>query len=148
MSDSHGCYELVNKLNEQFNYDYIFFCGDGIRDLGVNVYNPKFVYVKGNCDYYSYNEPETQTLFLDGFKIFITHGDSFFVKKGLDNLHYFAKQKQYNLVCFGHTHLNCMCEKDGIVYINSGALKNGDYAEIEIKDGKINCELKNVRELN
>ena len=80
----------------------------------------------------------------------VTHGDSFFVKKGLDNLHYFSKQKQYNLVCFGHTHLQTKVEKDGIIYINAGALKNGDYAEIEIKDKKVNCEFKNIlnKELN
>lgn len=144
ISDSHGHSDYINFLVDKGNYGYIFFAGDGIRDLGVNVYDPKFVYVKGNCDFYAHNEPETQTLFLNEIKILVTHGDSFFVKKGLDNLHYFSKQKEYKLVCYGHTHLQGIYEKDGITYINSGALKNGDYAEIEIVNGKIVCEFKNI----
>lgn len=148
ISDSHGHSDYINKLINSHSYNYVFFAGDGIRDLSVNVYDPTFVYVKGNCDFYSYDDPITQTLFLDGVKILVTHGNDFYVKRGLENLHFFSKQKQYNLVCFGHTHTKGMYEKEGITYINSGALKNGDYAEIEIKDEKINCEFKNVKELN
>lgn len=145
ISDSHGKREWVNCLVEQELYDYVFFAGDGLRDLGVNTYDPKFVCVKGNCDFFEQDAPITQTLYLNGVKILVTHGDYFKVKYGLEILQKFAKEKQYNLVCFGHTHSKTDVEIDGIKYINAGSFKNGDYAEIEITDNGINVVQKNLK---
>ncbi len=144
ISDSHGKKELINFLIEQKNYDHVFFAGDGLRDLGVNIYDPKFVSVKGNCDFFEQDAPITQTLWLNNFKVLITHGDYYKVKYGLEVLHKFAKEKKYNLVCFGHTHSKTNIEIDGIKYINSGSLKNGDYAEIQIDAFGINVVQKNI----
>ena len=42
-----------------------------------------------------------------------------------------------NVVCFGHTHKQKFEVLEGITLINAGAFKNGDYAELTVKNGKI-----------
>ena len=148
ISDSHGKREYIEQLVQNNNYQYIFFAGDGIRDLGVDIYDPKFVYVKGNCDFFSITEPITQTIFVNDLKVLITHGDYFNVKYGLERLQQFAAEKGYGLVCFGHTHNKLFFEQGGIVYVNPGSLKNGNFAEIKIANGKIEVELKNILDVN
>lgn len=143
ISDSHGKKEFLDELLER-NYNYVFFLGDGLRDLGVNVYDPKVKFVKGNCDLFAFNEPITETLFLEGHKILLTHGDYFKVKLGLETLEMFGEEKGYNLVCYGHTHTKNECDVNQIKYVNPGSLKNGDYAEITLNGGKIEVVFKNI----
>ena len=147
ISDSHGKKEYIEQLVQCNNYQYIFFAGDGIRDLGVDIYDPKFVYVRGNCDFFAINEPITQTIFVDNLKILITHGDYYNVKYGLEKLQLFAIKNNYNLICFGHTHKKMFLEQDGKIFINAGSLKNGDFAEIKIENGKVSAEFKNIEEI-
>ena len=55
ISDSHGYETYINTLLQK-DYDYIFFMGDGLRDLGSIINLDNVYYVKGNCDYYFLNE--------------------------------------------------------------------------------------------
>lgn len=145
ISDSHGKKEYIDKLTAGDEYDYVFHLGDGAdRDLGTNEYDPKFLFVKGNCDYFS-DKPITQSLNLDGYKILLTHGDTYKVKFGLETIKSFATSKGYDIVCFGHTHRAMHEVYDGVHYINPGALKNGEYAELVLqKDVKV--EFKNIKD--
>ena len=145
VSDSHGRKNFLEDLINSKNHDYIFYLGDGAdRDIGTNIYDPSFIYVKGNCDNYYSDFPLTQTLNIEGLKILITHGHEQKVKYGLEYMLNFAKSKGYKLVCFGHTHKQVFMEKDGIIFINPGALKNGDYAELMLDNKTIDCKLLNM----
>lgn len=147
VSDSHGNKEGINFLINTLKYDYFFFAGDGLRDLGSSIYDNRTVCVKGNCDFFAYGEPITQTLFVEGVKILLTHGDYYRVKYGMDGLKLFAEGKEYKLVCFGHTHNKTHFQENGITYVNAGAFKSGNYAEIDVKGGNINVEFKNINDI-
>lgn len=147
ISDSHGKQEYVQKLLNN-KYDYVFYAGDGIRDLGINIYDPSVIYVKGNCDLFEQDAPITRTVFINDLKILITHGDYYKVKQGLESVSVFAKNNGYNMVCFGHTHTKwneCINET---WFVNAGSLKNGNYAEIILKDKNISVAFKNICEDN
>lgn len=144
VSDSHGRKEELNDLINSENWDYVLFAGDGLRDLGCSIYDPKFIYVRGNCDFFAQDEPITQTIFVGSYKILLTHGDYYKVKLGLENLHAFAVSKGYNVVCYGHTHEKFQKEIDGVKYINPGSFKTGNYAEIYIRDNQLTLNMKNI----
>ncbi len=141
MSDSHGAQNNINCLFEK-NYDYIIFLGDGLKDLGVYTNLNNCFYVKGNCDVFAYDIPLSQTIFISGIKMFITHGHEFCVKHGTEILQKHVENEEYGIVCFGHTHIRFLQFTNETLFINPGAIGNGEYAEIEItKDGKINGKL-------
>lgn len=141
MSDSHGAQNNINFLVEK-NYDYIIFLGDGLKDLGAYSNLNNCFYVKGNCDIFAYDEPLSQSFFVCGIKFFITHGNVFHVKRGIEVLQEQVDNCDYGVVCFGHTHKKFIQIINKTLYLNPGAIGNGEYAEIEItKDGKVNGKL-------
>lgn len=147
ISDSHGKKSCLNELINNPIYDYIFHMGDGSEnDLGTAIYDSRVVYVKGNCDYFC-DGAITQTLYLCDKKILITHGHEYKVKYGMETLSYFAKANGYQLVCFGHTHIQTDITIDGIRFINPGALKNGEYAELIVNNDDIKVIFKTIKEI-
>ena len=69
-----------------------------------------------------------------GKKIFITHGHLYNVKYTLNNLYYAAREKNADIVCFGHTH-NPMSEYvDGLYVLNPGSCHGygASYAYIDV----------------
>lgn len=50
---------------------------------------------------------------------------------------------RYDIVCFGHTHIQAYFKVENTIYINPGAFKNNEYAYIEdntlyfIKDNQV-----------
>ena len=100
--------------------------------------------MRGNCDFFAYDEPITQTIFLDNYKVLITHGDYYKVKNGFEGLQAFAEGNGYNLVCFGHTHQKVLKKENNVTYVNAGSLKNGDYAEITLTKDKILVEFRRM----
>ena len=146
VSDSHGNRKGIHQLTNNLTYDYFFFAGDGIRDLGSGVYDSKIVYVRGNCDFFAYGEPITRTVFAGDVKVLITHGDYYKVKYGMESLKVFAEEKSYKLVCFGHTHNKTHFQENGITYVNAGDFKSGNYAEIIIDKNKIDVKFKNLND--
>ena len=141
VSDSHGAKKHMDELIQK-NYDYILFLGDGLKDLGVYINLNNCYCVKGNCDVFAYDFALSQTIFIDGIKIFITHGHEFGVKQGTETLQTYLNNKGFKIVCFGHTHRKIIQIINDSLYLNPGAIWNGEYGEIEItKDGEINGKL-------
>ena len=118
----------------QGDYDYVFFLGDGLRDfdwLDEELYN--IVKVAGNCDYFS-TEAKVRVEVVEGIRILITHGDIFNVRVGNFALLKEAREKNIDIVCFGHSHNQVNETEDGIMLLNPGALKNGNYMVLELID--------------
>ena len=145
VSDSHGCREPMVELYQRYPNDGMIHQGDHISDArwmlertqGHPVYG-----VKGNCDA-PFQGPEELLLELDGKKILICNGHRYGVKSGLGQLLAAAKAQGVDGVFFGHTHLPLLEQREGMLILNPGSLKMGDYAMIEIEEGKLKGVLLN-----
>ncbi len=134
-SDSHGRKKRVFDLLYENKYDYVFYLGDGLKDV-EDFEEKNVIKVCGNCDVFE-TAPITQTITVEGVKFLLTHGHEFKAKYSIYGLTKVAGEVGASVVCFGHTHKQMYEEVDGITLINAGAFKNGDYAEITVKDDKI-----------
>lgn len=139
ISDSHGNKKGIDKLFEMGGFDYLFYLGDGLSDLGSYIYLDNVFAVSGNCDFLSSVENE-RVVDLAGTKFFITHGNKYGVKYSMDGITDRAKELSVRVVCFGHTHRQLMEEREGVLYLNPGSFKKSDGVSIglvlEIEDNK------------
>lgn len=148
ISDSHGSYSKMRELFEKDSYRAVIFLGDGLRDA-ENLYRVSGatpVYrVCGNCDFCVgspiYSE---QIIELSGKKLLITHGHLYSVKNTLERLFEKAKALECDAALYGHTHIQKIEERGGILLANPGALCHGKYAvmtidkQIKIEFGDLN----------
>ena len=135
LSDSHGRKKLAFDLLYEHKYDYVFYLGDGLKDV-EDFEEDNFIKVCGNCDIFEV-APITRTVTIEGVKFLLTHGHAFKAKYSDYGLIKVAQDMGANVVCFGHTHKQKHEVLEGITLINAGAFKNGDYAELTVENGKI-----------
>lgn len=128
VSDSHGNKGRIEQVLEKGDYDYFFFMGDGINDLGLYSYVSQVYAVSGNCDYFG-GEPNEKIITLCGKKILITHGNKYGVKSGLGLLYDYARSINADLVFYGHTHRQQIDNIGGIYFVNPGTFKKNDRGE-------------------
>ena len=120
ISDSHGNKLGIDKIFSTQKFDYLFFMGDGINDLGDYIYLDNVFVVSGNCDWLS-EYPIEREFDLNGVKFLITHGHKYFVKKSLAFLRERAYGENVDFVCFGHTHTPCVEKYMSTTLINPGS---------------------------
>lgn len=144
LSDTHGNLSaLEGVLPILSSCDMVFHLGDCFTDMRAfkGELGDKLVCVKGNCDIHP--ESKYKIVEVEGKRLLLTHGDCYGVKAGLTRLCYFAKEQGVDAVFFGHTHVACDEEADGVRFINPGALSlmtvEKSFAYVVIKDGKILC---------
>lgn len=109
-SDSHSNSANVKRAIDMHkaNCDCIIFLGDGVKDiLYIKDMYPQipFFIVKGNCDFFEKDIETERLLYLDNFKILITHGHLYGAKSGYARLAYRARELEADAVFFGHTHV-------------------------------------------
>ncbi|MFR5876984.1 MAG: YfcE family phosphodiesterase [Eubacterium sp.] len=137
-SDSHARQGNLFEVFERHlkNADLFINLGDGEDDVDnvLMLYpNIKIERVAGNCDFYS-NYPAKKVISIGGKKIFFTHGHPFGVKHGYDEIQDYAKEIGADICLFGHTHIPYTEYKDGIYFMNPGAVCNGVYGIIDITE--------------
>lgn len=142
-SDSHKRVgKLMDIIERHYeNTDLFVNLGDGEDDIDtVLALYPKLKIerVAGNCDWYS-SLPLYNTITAEGKKIFFSHGHPFYVKHGYSAIEERAKKENADICLFGHTHTPYTSVKDGIHYMNPGAVANGSYGIIDIVKGGIIC---------
>src|SRR5699024_10801762 len=76
---------------------------------------------KGNMDAVS-SFPLTQTIQWGPFRLFMTHGHLYGVKRSLEELTAAAFQEQADIVLFGHSHIPFCQMKEGTVFLNPGSI--------------------------
>lgn len=139
-SDLHGSYKAASKLKlifENSGADKLILLGDllyhGPRNDLPEEYNPKAVTallndmkdnllcVRGNCDadvdQMVLNFPITahnMLLYLDGKRVFVTHGDIFNTKNP-------PALSEGDILLHGHTHLPVIEDAGGYYYLNPGS---------------------------
>ena len=138
ISDSHGNKKAVKYLFDNYQFDYLFYLGDGINDIGSYKYLNNVYVVSGNCDIFS-TDVEERIVELEKNKILVTHGHGYGVKRDLDKLIARGKELNCNIVLYGHTHNANYIDIDDMYVINPGALQKGQGVILTIDD-KISLE--------
>lgn len=145
-SDSHGYYNRILRILEKHeNVDMCIHCGDIVSDCTAleALLDIKLLYVRGNNDSGSSVPTELETE-ICGKKIFITHGHTYGVKAGTDNLRKKIKEG-IDLVLYGHTHIPDTMYFGGGILLNPGAIchmSKCTYAIVTIENGVINTSIE------
>ncbi|HAQ42278.1 MAG TPA: metallophosphoesterase [Clostridiales bacterium] len=147
ISDSHN-YVLdsqLERIKEFGSFDMLIHCGDKYKDaekfadkLNIN----KIYRVPGNCDFDVSEKKLMLTEIIEGKKFLITHGHVHNVKSGIEKLKEYAKERNMDVVIYGHTHCPQNEIIDNILFFNSGSTilsKCGDesFGILEISSDKI-----------
>ena len=148
VSDTHGSYRNFKKVMElNRNADVVVHCGDSRNELDeIKLEFPDKMYytVKGNCDFGTML-PLTEDFTVGGVRFFATHGHIYNVKYGLLDLSMAAREKNAQVVLFGHTHIAMNERHNGMIFFNPGSLGYGkSFGVIEIKNGQV---LSNIAHL-
>lgn len=144
VSDSHG---LTKDLEEIYfrhkdEAEYFIHCGDSGLDEDHPILAP-YICVNGNCDYYGFSN---EYLFkVEGLNILVVHGHYQKVKAKLDYLYKYAKEKNSDIVLYGHTHIPKISEYPDMLMINPGCIlsnrfKGRTYAKIKLSKDTINVQ--------
>ena len=140
MSDSHGDKETVKAVSS-LPADAHFHCGDSELPFEDELL-ASMKRVRGNCDFDS-NYPKEVFKSVGGKTILAVHGHEHNIKRSLMELYYRAKEKDADIVIFGHSHLYGAEMKDGILFVNPGSTiaprggKDATYAVIEWNENLI-----------
>lgn len=124
ISDSHGRNDDVKGVLEQVGeIDMLIHCGDVergdqyIRDIaGCPV-----VMVAGNNDYYL-DLPSEETIEVEGYRIWVTHGHPYYVNSGVDYLREYGEMHDVDVVMYGHTHVSFIEIGDDMTILNPGSI--------------------------
>ena len=148
-SDSHGHVEYRDEMEREVRRgilpDAVLFAGDA--GFSSNHIFPELPYycVSGNCDFSS-SAPNYELIALGGHQIYLAHGHLHWAKLTRNLLASDASSHQADIVVYGHTHLQGLELVNNVYCINPGALKNGQYALLNLlSDGSISPEFKKIR---
>lgn len=146
ISDSHGfCGRLSTILMameaDGRPVDALIHLGDGFYDLqDLDTALPPVYQVAGNCDL---GRSDTiGFVSLGGARLLLTHGHFQHVREGTDGLFSLALQEKCRAALYGHTHVQKLEWRSGLLLLNPGAAANGQYALLRISRlGAIDPEL-------
>ena len=135
-SDSHTRLNYFQEVMELEKPELVIFAGDHSTDaLDISLVYEEipFKIVRGNTDFSDRKTEDELKFEINGKKVLLTHGHLQWVKSSLNELEIRAKEEEVDICIFGHTHRELEIEKDGILYLNPGALQDRKYI---IYDGK------------
>ena len=135
-SDSHTRLNYFQEVMELEKPELVIFAGDHSTDaLDISLVYEEipFKIVRGNTDFSDRKTEDELKFEINGKKVLLTHGHLQWVKSSLNELEIRAKEEEVGICIFGHTHRELEIEKDGILYLNPGALQDRKYI---IYDGK------------
>lgn len=150
VSDTHCINKYIQLSVEKIkNVDILIHLGDNSSDIEQfkKVFNGEIYVVDGNCDYRG-EYPKELIIDVNGKKIFLTHGDLYGVKSGLNNIFYKGKELGADIVLYGHSHIECIERVEDILIMNPGSTsipkgKGHSIGFIEIDDsGNIDAKIE------
>jgi putative phosphoesterase len=152
VSDTHGNYLApLLCLDEHDGIDLIVHLGDEIGDAKMlqKLTSVPVILLPGNCDPDA-REPRELCGVLGGQRFFMTHGDLYRVKNGLDALKGKAAGEKASVVLFGHTHTPLVQREDNLLLINPGTMMSGSksrsYALVEVSSSSVSAQIVAVPE--
>jgi putative phosphoesterase len=148
VSDTHGNYLApLCCFDEADAIDMIIHLGDEIDDAKMleKLVRIPVLMVPGNCDN-SAKEPRELCRKIEGHTFFMTHGDRYRVKRGVDEIVKKAQRIAATVVLYGHTHTAAILEKDGILLVNPGTLMSASqsksFAILTISGNAVTAEIR------
>ena len=140
VSDSHGDYQALDQLASKYpDMDLYLHAGDSEQDEWSI---KPFISVRGNCDR-DVDFPLFLVIPSPYGNIYVQHTP--YVAKGVLDEH------NAKIVIHGHTHCRRQETKNGILYINPGAVSyardkyQGSYAILEIEPNKIDVNFYTLK---
>ncbi len=145
-SDTHRRTDkMVNILNRnRGQVDLVIHlgdCGNDWQEIRDNYPQVAFLGVCGNCDLFVSNAcPVSDTVSLEGHKLFFTHGHKYDVRVSDALLGLEARKQGADIVLYGHTHVGAYYEKNGLTFFNPGSLSEprdgatGSYGRITLTE--------------
>lgn len=146
VSDTHGNYLPILQFLKETGAELLIHLGDEISDATLleHLLDIPVIKVPGNCDHGA-KEPRELLESIAGSRFFITHGDLYRVKNGLDRLVAKAAGIKAQVALFGHTHRPLIVKQDGVLLINPGTLMaacdSKSYALLTVKPANISAEI-------
>lgn len=124
ISDTHGKTDSIRDVLEKVgDIDMLIHLGDVCGDeeyIYDNCSCPVHM-VAGNNDWGS-DLPKEEEFMIGDLKVFITHGHKYNVHYGTDLLQELIKFQGYDIVMYGHTHIQNVERYGGSYIINPGSL--------------------------
>lgn len=124
LSDSHGDVENMYLAVARVKPDRIIHLGDGWREaqlLQTRFPALPLERVPGNCDFV-HGEPLERIVPLQGHRVLLCHGHTLHVKSGLLTALYTAREREADVLLFGHTHTPLVDYRDGVWLLNPGSI--------------------------
>ena len=146
IADSHRHFSFLIEMMEKEKPERVFAMGDYTKDFEELSYlypEIPFEMVKGNCDFWDSHFSEEKIIFLEGKRIFLTHGHLYGVKSSYDSLRETGRKMKCDIILFGHTHREFLEEKD-MILANPGAAQDGKYGILDLQKEKVEIKLKKL----
>lgn len=154
LSDTHGNYPLAIKMLDRISgLDCIIHLGDVLHDADIieQSFSLPVIKLAGNCD----STPKaTRELLLSisGRSLFLSHGDLYGVKGGIDRIYEKASSVSADIVLYGHTHVPAVQKIGEILLVNPGTLKVAEVPQslaiIQLNDSEVSAEIIMVRDVD
>lgn len=145
-SDNHRNRENIKMMiDEHPKVDRMISLGDSEMSE-IELSNLGIFGVKGN---YPFEPQFPLDLFFDfeGWKFFLTHGHLYSVKNGISRIYEVGKEKEADIVCFGHTHRPLLEDYGDLILFNPGSLAHPKgsiyptYGFIEVTEKELALQL-------
>lgn len=150
ISDTHGNYPFALRACDMAEpIDAVIHMGDGVADAELlsRILDIPVIGMAGNCDLGS-RAPRELLWECLGKRLLLTHGDRYFVKKGLSRLEQQGIENKVDAVLFGHTHQAVVITLSGMLFVNPGALISSaprkTFSILEINSGKISAQIYEI----
>ncbi|MGI6107941.1 MAG: YfcE family phosphodiesterase [Lachnospiraceae bacterium] len=127
VSDTHGITANLKKVVSRFDrLDLLIHLGDiETPELTVKQLETlagcRVEAVRGNCDSGG-KLPGAKVIALGKYRVFLTHGNLYSVRAGVNQLARAAKTNRCQIAMFGHTHVFLMDTMDGVTVMNPGSI--------------------------
>ena len=124
ISDTHRQTGNYFKVIERIGgIDMIIHCGDvegSEYEIKASVECP-VIMVAGNNDFFS-DLPREEYVDIGPYKVWITHGHTYYVSMGYERIKAEAALRGANIVIFGHSHRPLIDLEDEVIALNPGSL--------------------------
>lgn len=124
ISDTHRRDNLMKEAVERVGkVDMVFHLGDleGSDQYLMSLCDCPVIIVRGNNDFFSWQERD-RVMELENHRILLTHGHNYGVSFTTVRLAEEAVARNCDIALYGHTHVPCLTEEQGVTLFNPGSL--------------------------
>ena len=123
VSDTHRKNDIYFNIVKLHKPDMVIHCGDAegseyalteAADCPVHI-------VLGNNDFFS-ELPRELELQVGKYKVWVSHGHTYYVSMGNEQIKHEAAARGVDIVCYGHTHRPVIDQKGPVIALNPGSL--------------------------